>query len=133
MKIVTKETLENVRNLAFEKEEIEGMMRRHGLTPRSSAADGMPRGSGTGDPTGNLGTVRAELRSMWEAKVEEIDRQIIEVEKNLSVLDSIHRRIVRMYYFEGMGDRRIAARMHMNFDVIGRKRREAIVTLEEAE
>ncbi len=91
MKIVTKETLENVRNLAFEKEEIEGMMRRHGLTPRSSASDGMPRGSGVGDPTGNLGTVRAELRSTWEAKVEEIDRQIIEVEKNLSVLDSIHR------------------------------------------
>lgn len=121
-----------MRNLAFEKEEIEGMMRRHGLTPRSSTSDGMPRG-GIGDPTGNLGTVRAELRSAWEAKVEEIDRQIIEVEKNLNVLDSIHRRIVRMYYFEGMGDRRIAARMHMNFDVIGRKRREAIVTLEGSE
>lgn len=106
------------------------MMRRNGFTPTTSMVTGLPRGSGIGDPTGRIGTVRVELKTMWEAKIAEIAGQILEVEKELFVLDTVHRRIVRMYYFEGMGDRRIANRMHMNFDVVGRKRRESIRILE---
>lgn len=131
--MVTKELLEEIRDLAGEKNEIEGMMRRYGLTPTTATITGMPRGSGIGDPTGRAGSKVADLKTVWDAKVSEIAERIVVVERELSVLDSVHRRIVRMYYFEGMGDQRIANRMHMNFDVIGRKRREAIRTLEGVE
>lgn len=127
--IVTKEMLEEIRDLAGEKEDLEGLMRRHGMTPTTANITGMPRGTSTSDPTGTAGSAVADLKTKWDAKVAEIAERILVVEKELSVLDSVHRRIVRLYYFEGMSDRRIANRMRMHFDVIGRKRRESISIL----
>lgn len=114
-------------SLAKERNELEGLIRRFNYGVKGNPPDGMPKGKNAkSDPTGRDGAEAADLRRLWNKRLNEISALILEVEKEVMKLPSVQRRIVRLYYFEGIGDKRIARLVGYDVDVIGRKRRQAV-------
>lgn len=127
--MITKELLSQLRDLAAEADELRGLIRafRYGLD--SPFTDGTPRGTETSDPTGVKAVRKASLEALWQEKIEKIESIGTEFERELSRLDAPTRRIMRMYYFQGLNDRRIGDLTNYAREVVCRKRAAAVKTI----
>ncbi len=66
---------------------------------------------------------RAErLRKTYQSRITRLQEECLEVEQWVEAIpDSLIRRIFRMYYVEGMTQRQIAIKVHMDKSTVGRK------------
>lgn len=66
---------------------------------------------------------RAErLRKMYQSRIARLREECLEVEQWVEAIpDSLTRRIFRMYYVEGLTQRQIAERIHVDRSTISRK------------
>ncbi len=66
---------------------------------------------------------RAErLRKMYQSRIARLREECLEMEQWVEAIpDSLTRRIFRMYYVEGLTQRQIAAKTHMDKSTVGRK------------
>ena len=118
--------LDSLHDLTREADEIRGTMRafRYGLDYRG--IDGMSRGKKQTDKVGNKVAAKDALEQLWLDKIAEIKGMVTEVEKALPVLTSFERRIIRLYYFNGYDDRRIAGMLGRTRVNICQKRQVAV-------
>ena len=96
-----KKQLHSYRDREKERQQIAQELER--LTAyKSPRLDGMPRGSGTGDPTGNIATQRAALLERYEIQLERLAAAQLKVEEMIEGLDPMARQIMRHRYIEGL-------------------------------
>ena len=70
--------------------------------PSGTQLDGMPRGSGVGDPVGRIVAQRGALTERYEAKLAELLAAQRHVEELIETLEPTERTLLRHRYIEGM-------------------------------
>ncbi len=77
--------------------------------------DGMPHGSGTSDPTANIGGKWAELQMRIDAKLDELIPLRDEIEAAINNLNSADRTLMRLRYIDGRTWEEIAVELHYSY------------------
>ena len=84
--------------IALELEKVEAFM----TAPKGTNWDGMPRGSGGGDPLLGVVTYHLTLKERYEAKLQELAEAQNIVEAMIDGLESRERKLMRHRYIEGL-------------------------------
>lgn len=79
-------------------------------TPK--APDGMPHGSGTSDPTGNIGVRWADLQMIIDKKLDEKIKLRTEIEEAIECLSDADQVLILLRYIEGKTWEEVAQEMH---------------------
>lgn len=82
------------------------------LEPGGQNLDGMPRNQGNGDKLAEGATAAADLLTLYEAKLVELDRAQAAVERMIESLPPIERRVARFKYIRGFTWEKIAQTEH---------------------
>lgn len=132
---ITKRDLKDLRDMVLEKKELEQEIKQRAEAITSPhVLTGLPGSKTTSDPVGNTASAIGDLCILWDLKCREIDAMIYNVEKLLNGrFRSRDRRIVRMYYFQGCSDVKIAKTIHYCVDAVGRHRRRAVEIITEGD
>lgn len=72
------------------------------IAPKAPNMDGMPRGSGVGDPTGNTAVQRATLIEQYNAQLERLAATQTRIEELIEALEPLERKLMRHRYIEGL-------------------------------
>lgn len=98
---MTKATLRTYRDIKRERDRLEAMVRtiEYGLT--GIKMDGMPRSGKVSDPTGAQAVQHTQVLDLYQQKVAELNKALIEIEQAIECLDPRERTLIRLYYIEG--------------------------------
>lgn len=77
--------------------------------------DGMPHGQNVADPVGNAGVKLAELKTLLDAKVDELIGIRLAIESVIETLPPEERRLMRLRYIEGRRWEQIAVEMNYSY------------------
>lgn len=80
-------------------------------SPRIQAMDGMPRGSGGGDPIAGLMVKFIELQEQYKYKLQQLVEAQTEVEELIKDLEPTERTLLRFRYIEGLVWEEVCVRM----------------------
>lgn len=103
---MTKKQLKDYRALKKERDDIERRLQEleaEEPAPRTSRLDGMPRG-GSGENYVQEAKMdrEDELRQLYADMKDQLNAQLLEIEKAIKTLESIERTLVRLYYIDGL-------------------------------
>lgn len=104
--------LSEYRSIKQEIAQIEAQIKSLDGSPSGVNLDGMPRGSGTGDPVASIVNQRMALKEKYMEELAGLYAAQRHVEELIESLKSIERRLLRHRYIEGLSWRRIGAKMH---------------------
>ena len=95
--------------------------------------DGMPRGgSGTNCHIIDVkGDRLDELRGLYNAKVEELETQMVEIERAIEPLEPTERTIIRLHYFDGYTWEQVAVATNYTWRHVHRLHGKALEKLQE--
>ena len=85
-----------------EQAQIEKQLKYLDGSPSGVNLDGMPRGSGTGDPVASIVEQRLTLKEKYEALKEALAAAQLRVEGMIESLGPVERKLMRHRYIEGM-------------------------------
>lgn len=85
-----------------ERAQIEQQLRHLDGAPSGTRLDGMPRGSGTGDPVARIGNLRAALKEKYQDKLASLLQAQLHVEDMIESLGPVERKLLRHRYIEGL-------------------------------
>lgn len=101
--------------------------------PQSPKWDGMPRGSGTSDPTGRVIQQKEAALELYEKKRDALTTMLREIEDAMQVLTPTERMLVRYRYMDGLAWEEICLVMGYSWTHIHRIHSAALVKLAAAE
>jgi len=107
-----KATLREYRNIAAEAEELDrqiALLRDKALS--CQWVGGQLQGSFVGDRTGDIGAEVADICSLLEVKQTDLLHRLVEIERAIDCLDTIERRVIRLYYIHGLRWEEIALKI----------------------
>lgn len=104
---MTEEQLGKYKELKKEKDQIKGLLSEiegRVYSPSAPKLTGLPtaRSQTGGSPQEKAACSTMELRERYHNKIEELDRQLLEIEEAIEGLASRERRILRHKYIEGL-------------------------------
>lgn len=132
-----KERLKAYRQLKKESEDLERRIEARKAElygPRGQRLDGMPRGgSGASDTREELIESKDELLATWLEAKAELDKKTLAIEKTISVLGPRERRLIRLYYFDGLTWEQVCVEMAYSWTQVHRIHGNALEKLKKEE
>lgn len=116
---------EEVEQIKSKIQAIETMM----IYPRIPAITGMPGGHGEPDKIGEIIAKAQDLRAMYQDKIIALLDEQKKIEEGISKLDSTQRRLLRLYYIDGMTWEQVACAMHYSWNTVHRIHRSSLIGL----
>lgn len=101
--------------------------------PKSPNWDGMPRASGTSDPTGRIVQQKEAVLELYTKKRKTLTAMLMEIEDAMKVLTPTERMLVRYRYMDGMTWEEICVTMKYSWTHIHRIHSAALIKLGAAE
>ena len=89
----------------YELQQLEQQLKQLEVTmtsPRNQAMDGMPHGSGGGDPMASLVAELVGLQDKYKVKMQQLLAAQAEVEDTIEGLEPVERQVMRHRYIEGL-------------------------------
>lgn len=83
--------------------------------PSGVKLDGLPRGSGTGDPTWAIVVKRLELQEEYREKMSELLEAQRRIETMIEGLEPVERNLLRHRYIEGLSWEGVCVEMHYSW------------------
>lgn len=114
--ILTKDILKDYQGLLLEEKQLQEQLEIWEAKAESSRGnlDGMPRGSGTSDPTSRYAIKITEINDMLTLKMLEIIDEFTRIENAIEMLDRPHQRyVLREYYINNKTIEDIAMKMQI--------------------
>jgi DNA-directed RNA polymerase specialized sigma24 family protein len=90
------------------------------MSPGGQNLDGMPHGTGTGDPVGNIAAEALDLQARYRAKLNEMNRAQIEIENMLDNLDPVERVLARYRYIDCLTWEAVCVRVNYSWRQVHR-------------
>lgn len=133
---MNKETLRAFRNQSKEArqllEQLQTMEARM-YAPKAQQLTAMPRGGGGGRSIDDLTAAHIALQDRYRAALADIERQQLEIEKAITVLEPAERMVIRYRYMDMLGWEDVADRMRYGWSQTHRIHAAALRALEAAE
>lgn len=98
-----KRQLHSYRDLKAESEQVAELLaeiQSKMTSPRGAGSDGMPHGSGSGDPMFGVVSRYIDLQQQYQSLQQELVSAQAQIEELIGGLDSRRRRLMRYYYIE---------------------------------
>lgn len=112
---IVKHRLGEYRAIKAEQRQIQRQIDDLDGAPGGVNLDGLPRGSGTGDPTGAIVVKRDSLREAYKEKLAELLEAQRRIEAMIEGLEPVERSLLRHRYIEGLSWEGVCVEMHYSW------------------